>query len=510
MSYNCTMNSRFLFLFNFKSIALLFTSFLLSSIVLHSQSYKTKLVLDKDAKIRAVVKRGDSGFIVSSYQENTYGRQLSTNTRINYYDKSLKKQWEYIVPQGAYQNEEYFVASEETPFIYWMTTYYDKEMLDNGKSRERIISIQRFNSKGEVEQFKTGILESRKEVDLLHMYSDKDQLYYFTIKPAEYKKSKMVSHEVMYMYTMPHNSQRFTKTTFNLELPLDEQYSWVEAQLGFVGHTDSLIYISQKRIQVLTNKMEITVFAINMAGELVNSFKIDPGIQGYYSPHRTDFNWENSGEVHIGNEFLYAHEDYKAKASSMVSIHLDEVNNRFLVCGLASKQNDQIAGMSHEIKRIFIQTYSLDGQQLSSTDYDIDNNPANNVVLGKHGSAWQKTMNFTMLSKDVFKLDFHYTMGDFTTYYLSDTKIIDAYRKDNTYKDSKGFWLKCNMWDEMRLELSAIPPFSIPTYANYLYNLNKTEGDLSGHSSLKFSNCSIVFIYKNEGKETSIDLLLFD
>ena len=115
-----------------------------------------------------------------------------------------------------------------------------------------------------------------------------------------------------------------------------------------------------------------------------------------------------------------------------------------------------------------------------------------------------------MLSKDVFKLDFHYTMGDFTTYYLSDTKIIDAYRKDNTYKDSKGFWLKCNMWDEMRLELSAIPPFSIPTYANYLYNLNKTEGDLSGHSSLKFSNCSIVFIYKNEGKETSIDLLLFD
>lgn len=478
--------------------------------VLHSQSFKTKLVLDEGAKISKVVKRGDSGFIVSTYQENTYGRQLSTNTRINYYDKSLKKQWEYIAPKGLYQNEDYFVASEETPFIYWMSTRYDKEMLEDGKSRERIISIQRFNSKGEVEQFNTGILESKKEVTPIHIYSDKDKLYYFSVKPAEYKKSKMVSHEVMYMYTMPHNSQRFTKTTFNLELPLDEQYSWVEAQLGFVGHTDSLIYISQKRIQVLTNKMEITVFAINMAGELVNSFKIDPGIQGYYTPHRTDFNWENSGEVHIGNEFLFAQEEFKTKASSMVSIHLDEVNNRFLVYGLASKHNDQYGVMSREIKRIFIQTYSLDGQQLSTTDYDIDNNPANNVLLGKKGASWQKTMNFTMLSKDVFKLDFHYTMGDFTTYYLSDTKIIDGYRKDNTYKNSKGFWLECNMWDEMRLELSAIPPYSIPTYANYLYNLDKTVADLSGHSSIKFSNCNIVFIYKNESKETSIDLLLFD
>jgi len=372
-------------------MALLFTSFVISSVALHSQSYKTQLVLDKDAKIRAVVKRGDSGFIVSSYQENTYGRQLSTNTRINYYDKSLKKQWEYIVPSGAYQNEEYFVASEATPFIYWMTTYYDKEMLDNGKSRERIISIQRFNSKGEVEQFKASILESRKEVELLHMYSDKDQLYYFTIKPAEYKKFKMVSPEVIYMYTMPHNSQRFTKTTFNLELPLDEEYDFIEAQLGFVGHTDSLIYISQKRIQTLGNKMEITVFAINKAGELVNSFKIEPGIKGYYSPHRTDINWENSGEVHIGNEFLYAHEDYKAKASSMVSIDLDQVNNRFLVYGIASNKNDQTGGQSHEIKSIFLQTYTLDGKQLSNTNYDIDNNPANCFLLSRSGSAWQKT-----------------------------------------------------------------------------------------------------------------------
>ena len=504
------MNSRFLSPSHFKSIALLFISFVISSIALHSQSYKTKLVLDEGAKISALVKRGDSGFIVSTYQENTYGRQLSTNTRINYYDKSLKKQWEYIVPQGAYQNEEYFVASEETPFIYWMTTYYDKEMLDNGKSRERIISIQRFNSKGEVEQFKTGIVEAKKEVDLIHTYSDKDNLYYFSVKPAEYKKSKMVSHEAIYMYTMPHTSQRFTKTAINLALPLDDEYSLVESQLEFVGHTESLIYISQKRIQIQTNKMEITVFAIDKDGEVVNSFKIEPAIQGYFSPHRTDYDWQNNGEVHIGNEFIYASESYKAKASSMVSINLDQVNNRFIVYGLASKQNDQSGGMSHEIKTIFIHTFTLKGKQISAVDYDIDNNPANCLILGKRGSAWQKTMNFTMLSKDVFKLDFHYYMGDITTYYLSDTKIIEGFRKGNIFKDSKGFRLGCNLWDEMRMELLSIPPFSIPTYANYMGSLNKTEADLSGHSSIKFSNCNIVFIYNNEGKETSIDLLLFD
>ena len=164
----------------------------------------------------------------------------------------------------------------------------------------------------------------------------------------------------------------------------------------------------------------------------------------------------------------------------------------------------------NEIKTIFIQTFTLKGKQISAVDYDIDNNPANCLILGKRGSAWQKTMNFTMLSKDVFKLDFHYYMGDITTYYLSDTKIIEGFRKGNIFKDSKGFRLGCNLWDEMRMELLSIPPFSIPTFANYMGSLNKTEADLSGHSSIKFSNCNIVFIYNNEGKETSIDLLLFD
>ncbi len=504
------MNIRFPFFLQIKNITLLFFILIISFNKLVSQTKSTILALDEGAKISAVVKRGDSGFILSSYQENKYGSQKSTNIRINYFDKSLKQQWEYIAPNGLYQKEEFFVASETTPFIYWMSSRYDKEMLENGKSRERIISIQRFNSKGEVEQFKTGILESNKEVELIHIYSDKDNLYYFSLKPAEYKKSKMVSPEVMYMYTLPHTSQRFTKTTINLELPMDGEYSLIEAQMGFVGHTDSLNYICQKRIQIQSNKMEITVFAINKDGEQVGSFKIEPGIQGFYSPHRTDFNWENGGEVHIGKEFHYANEGYKAKASSMVSIDLDQINNRLIVYGLASKQNDQIAGMSHEIKHIFLQTYSLDGQQLSRTDYDIDNNPANSLVLGKRGSAWQKTLNFTIVSKDVFKMDFHYYMGDITTYYLSSSKIIDGYRYGNIFKDSKGFWLGCLLWDEMRLELSAIPPFSIPTYSNYIYSINKTEGDLSGHSSIKFSNCNIVFIYKNEGKETGIDLLLFE
>lgn len=505
------MNISFPYTFNFKSILSLIICIVLSSVALHSQSYKTQLALDAGAKINAIVKRGDSGFIMSSYQENKYGGKNSTNIRINYFDKSLKQKWEYIVPHGANQKEDFFVASEATPYIYWMSSRYDKEMLDNGKSRERIISIQRFNSKGEVEQFKTGILESKKEVELIHIYSDKDNLYYFSLKPAEYKKSKMVSPEVMYMYTLPHTSQRFTKTTINPELPLDGEYSLIEAQMGLIGHTDSLIYISQKRIQIQSNKMEITVFAINKAGEMVSSFKIEPGIEGFYSPHRTDFNWENNGEVHFGKDFLYAREEYKANANSMVSIDLDKINNRLIVYGLASKQNDQFAGMSHEIKSIFLQTYSLDGRHLSTTDYDIDNNPANCLILGKRGSAWQKNLNFTILSKDVFKLDFHYTMGDITTYYLGSKRIIEGYRNDNFYRDSKGFWVDCNLWDEMRFELLALPKYSIPSYSQYLKKINNDGGSaLNDYSSIGFTNCNILLKYNEEANKTFIDLLCFE
>ncbi len=216
MNYHCAMKY-----FNHQTVinsliySLTFASFILISFCSTGQSKSESLSLGKGSLIRNLVKRGDSGFIMSSYQQNNYGTMKSTNTIINYFDNALNKKWEYTADKEEFTYEDFFVANEATEYIYWMSSSFDKDNLDDRRSAARIISIQRFDGNGKVEQFKTRISEINKDVELLHVCADKDNLYYFSVKPAEYKKNKIVSTEALYLYTMPHNSKKFTKTTFD-------------------------------------------------------------------------------------------------------------------------------------------------------------------------------------------------------------------------------------------------------------------------------------------------------
>ncbi len=440
---------------------------LMVTLMANAQSKTEILSAGNDNVIQCITNRGDSGFIIS-----TGNAKFRGDVKITYYNQHLHKNWEYNVKQGdVIGGGGFFVASESTEYIYWMNS----TVKGPAPSAERTISLFRFNEEGFEEKFSTEIEEINENVELLHVFSDKKYLYYFTAKQRDITNEKSKEVEQLFMYTMGHDKTDFRKTNIDLDLK-------TPGQLSVIGHTDSFIYVCQKRIVKITTQIEIEIFKINKNGEVVDNFTIQPKNTQFYVPFDVTSNRDLKGDYNINYETATANFNNTFYASGepngLLTIELDAKHNQFCIYGMTAKKRYPRNYDLH-ISKIFIATYTLAGEVIKLAEIPIVKSKANLSLLKT--PYYSRHLYFTILSKDTFRFDFDPEVDELaqktTTYFVVMPKIVEAIKTKKPHPIKTGFSAYNRIKFKMICMLNSSKLYSLPSFYQYgrSHNIKKNH-----------------------------------
>ena len=509
-------------LFKFLSISFVIL-FSINVSNLFGQSKSETYNMGNNTVIRSIVKRGEVGFFISSSSESNDRKNNPTNIKIAYFNSNLTKQWEVIEPAGDLKSRSnrFIVASDVSDYSYWMASVYNNKKGEDVPAPGRVIHISRFDQNGKAERFKTEITESGSEVNLMHVYCDKDKLYYFSVKTNEASGGKMKNPEEIFMYTMGHKEKKFQKKKLELDL---KQYG----QISFLSHTDSGFYLCQKRIAMGGNKMEIDIIKLLNDGTVLETFTIIPKIKNYYLPleFSSDNYWNGDYDQSLGSKITKqtANTTYVAiLPNCLVDVVHDQKNKRFCVYGLTSNTNDQQALKGGPATAILLQTYSLKGEKLSANSIALTESEANNMVITKSCAFSLKELNFNIISEDIFKFDISYVMydaADKTSTFYTNKKDILFSKKEQLFEIEKiqlmnqkifmkEFGWDCPMRTKLKYGLNVSEDYVPISYFSYLEPIKHFNSRHLGYASMPLGNNTLLFKIEDIRGDTQIELMLF-
>jgi hypothetical protein len=476
---------------------------LLHSIVLTAQQKQVTLDIGKDAKIYNISRVADSGMVIFTGHTQTYGvigNLKSTDHTIAYYDRHLNNIWNYHPAQNEF--ESFFVSSNHSDMIYWMDydDDYDDGIHASKPTQTKRITMTRFKSSGEAERLDLKVNEMSKDVDLLGACIDKTHLYVFSYNiPTWEKPENPRSYQEIFMYTMGHKESRLTKKKVNIDLD-------ASASLNFLGIDKGVIYFSQQKL-IQENQLSIEVFKITTEGELIESFKINTSIDGYFRPHAHKKNLDgaqirNNGDYYIFPYYSVYNDNHFAE------LKMNFEKNECYVSAFAKKGMNQAFANKDgsKISGYLFETYSLKGEKIHSYQVSIetllegekeysekilsansyltklDSNTLKLVISGIHSTAALTLNSDKILTKSIFK-----------RYYNTNIEYMNNYDPSEFY-----------------LNLYAHPDYAPQSYVDYVKTIKKGNSNSVRYCAVNLGRTYILIKYILSKKGNQVELLLFD
>jgi hypothetical protein len=476
----------------------------------HSQTASKTLELGEDSKINELVRVGDSGFLLYTYQSNKYGvlspSKIASgyfmpkkNATLTYYGLDLEQHWSFKAPaDDEVLGRGGFVTSPETKYIYSIERRFISESGNSSSSTPSATTrfhIYRFNPKGDLEKITPDVKESSKDVKFLSLSSDINNLYYLSVRPTEKKGNKMVKPMKVNLYVMSHSGKQFLKKPVEVEFTRD-------GQIGFLGTSNGLIYFYQKRMDLEKNDMEIEVYCISEKGEKISSFLIVPKIRDFYAPLLHFDNSDGSVSEKESLDMLSA----RPNLNALGNLSIDFRYGKIYYYGLTNQKDAYFSSLGNKISDVFFQTYSLEGEKLSSFQENIETKLEGGGIFDKKVQHFARNMFFDVIDSNHFRLQLCSSIKDANILFLNSKKVTAHYLVEDPYA---GFGEFNSTRSDLKLNVFANDKDAEKPYLNYLKGITDLRSKDVMYSALNFDRRIILVKYVTSRDNVTLTLMSF-